>query len=440
MRTHLILVLGSCVIGLIAGGSGLSEQLSKELSEQFKFRQAKKFFDLGVKEKDPRRAIRLYTASLMVRPSWQPYFLRGSRHFALTEYEKAIDDCSSALKQLKREHQSLSFSAEAAILTDRGTAYFELKNYKKALADFSTAIDRTFYGIAELYSLRGRTYDSLREWQLAILDYNRAILLSPNEARNYRLRAYLKNEHGDLLGAIDDVNRALELEPNNANAYWLRAECRFELGESGRAVEDANRAVQFDPASPYIVCARAFIREGSGDLRGAQNDFSKSISMEPSFALAYQCRGSVRERLNDNSGAMSDFNKAIFLGVEPESGIFLRRGNLYAKIGESRNALNDFATNIKHNATSPRAYLTRARFNQRLKNVNAATADYKIAANLRAETFADYYYRGLAKKPLKDAKGAAVDLTMALALSPKYCKGGECCDHFEFGVLSHKRR
>ncbi len=432
MRTHLILVLGSCLIGLIAGGIGMSEQLTEKL----KCKQAEKLFDLAREQKDPRQAIRLYTASLNVMPNWEPYRDRARRYCELTEFQKAIDDYSFALTQLKQDDPFY----KQKILSERGETHYELKNYKKALADFSAAIDITNGLYAPYYSLRARTYNSLGAWQLSILDYDKAIFVSPEEAKYYRLRAYLKDEHGDLLGAIDDINRALELEPNNANAYWLRAECRFELGESGRAVEDANRAVQFDPASPYIVCARAFIREGSGDLRGAQNDFSKSISMEPSFALAYQCRGSVRERLNDNSGAMSDFNKAISLGVEPDSGVFLRRGNLYAKVGESWKALEDFGTDIEQNATSPRAYISRARFHERQKNVNDAIADYKTAAKLKATSYADYYNRGLAKKRLKDAKGAAVDLTMALALSPKNCKGGESCDHFEFGGLSHKRR
>ncbi len=47
MRTNLILVLGSCLIGLIAGGFGMSEQLTEKL----KSRQVEKLFDLACEQK-----------------------------------------------------------------------------------------------------------------------------------------------------------------------------------------------------------------------------------------------------------------------------------------------------------------------------------------------------------------------------------------------------
>lgn len=46
--------------------------------------------------------------------------------------------------------------------------------------------------------------------------------------------------------AIVDYNKAIELKPNFVEAYKLRGACYHQLGETDKAQADFNRAAQLD--------------------------------------------------------------------------------------------------------------------------------------------------------------------------------------------------
>ncbi|HBR22615.1 MAG TPA: hypothetical protein DD713_08660 [Nitrospiraceae bacterium] len=92
------------------------------------------------------------------------------------------------------------------------------------------------------YLSRGEAYAKKGQYDRAIADYNKAIVLDPNNAEAYTGRgvAYAKKEQYDR--AIEDFNKTIALDPNNASAYLGRGAAYFLSGNKGRAISDFQKA------------------------------------------------------------------------------------------------------------------------------------------------------------------------------------------------------
>jgi putative GTP pyrophosphokinase len=133
------------------------------------------------------RAIELYTQILAVSPIHYIFNHRGLVYFALSDYEKAIDDFTHAI--------DLN-SKDTRIYTNRGLAYRMLKNYSMALGDFEKSLELnplwpdTFYG-------RALTYYDMGNVMAALDDCDRAISLRPNFKQVARFKQFLLNQMQD---------------------------------------------------------------------------------------------------------------------------------------------------------------------------------------------------------------------------------------------------
>lgn len=68
---------------------------------------------------------------------------------------------------------------------------------------------------AQYYNYRGVCKFQLR-FAKAVLDFNKAIELDPNNPYHYACRAYIKDKTGDTEGAVDDYQKAFDLDPADA--------------------------------------------------------------------------------------------------------------------------------------------------------------------------------------------------------------------------------
>jgi TonB family protein len=95
------------------------------------------------------------------------------------------------------------------------------------------------------------------EYDLAIVDYNKAIELKPDDAATYLNRglAFYNKKSYDL--AINDFNKAIELNPNEAAAYMNRGESYEKQGNSAKALADYQKAVELDASNEM---AKAYVR------------------------------------------------------------------------------------------------------------------------------------------------------------------------------------
>lgn len=157
-----------------------------------------------------------------------PYTLRGYTYTYLGRHQRAVEDCSAAIKI-----DSNSFDAYSV----RANAYGSLGQYQKQIDDMSSA-SRICPKDAELYGRRGRVYYRLGKLQNAIKDCILATTLNPDLSASYQTAALAFEEQGLYDKAIQFLTKALALDANNVLCMSNRAKIYELLGKSSLAEAD----------------------------------------------------------------------------------------------------------------------------------------------------------------------------------------------------------
>ena len=128
----------------------------------------------------------------------------------------------------------------------KGNNAFQAKEYQNAIIYYNEAIQLKPDN-ARAYNHRGLAKINLQDYNGAITDYNKAIQLNPDDARAYNNRGSAKNETLDYTGAIADFNKAIQLNPDDADAYYWIGSTKYDLQERsfGRATQICYTTIYF---------------------------------------------------------------------------------------------------------------------------------------------------------------------------------------------------
>ena len=150
--------------------------------------------------------------------------------------------------------------------------------------------------------------------------------------------------------AIADLDRAIELTPDFTLAYLIRANARYmntrvangthddpqpsqtavmpvSVSRSGMirtAIADLDSVIKLSPAMPIAYYNKGVILAGEGDLTSALACFNKAIELRPDFGEAYYNRGYVYLSLGNRDAAFSDLSRAGGLGIVPSYNLLKR--------------------------------------------------------------------------------------------------------------------
>ena len=129
---------------------------------------------------------------------------RGFENFDNGEYRKAIQDYDQAIR----------LDSDSDLYNNRGLAYQGLGLFDEAFQDFEIALGK--FGYAPAHYNQAKLLYELGEYQVAVIDYSRAISLDPLFADSYggRALAYTRLERDK--DAKLDIDRAVELGVDRA--------------------------------------------------------------------------------------------------------------------------------------------------------------------------------------------------------------------------------
>ena len=150
-------------------------------------------------------------------------------------YIEAIKDCDKSIQI--NPNNSNSF-------TIRGDCYSKLNNKERAIANYNKAIEinNPVDYIYKGYYNRALIKDKFGDYKGAINDCTISIQLNPDSAKTYSERAtcffYLKNY--DL--ALADFKKAIELEPQNYIYYFNRGLLELQIGQKESGCADLSKA------------------------------------------------------------------------------------------------------------------------------------------------------------------------------------------------------
>jgi superkiller protein 3 len=155
------------------------------------------------KVNDNANAIIAFNKSMNLRADANDAFQLGVLYYEMNQYEQAISQFQSALKQGKNKSESLY---------NMGLCYYGLKNYNEALQLFTEALDGTSDEKMVLFNI-GSSQLQLKNYKEAILKLEQCIALDANYAKAYYLLGFAKYNTNKLNDAKAAFIRAHQLDP-----------------------------------------------------------------------------------------------------------------------------------------------------------------------------------------------------------------------------------
>lgn len=210
------------------------------------YRNALAYHDLGhVQEmlywKNPsvskkyEEALFNYSRAVEMQPTAIPIvFSRANFYLNLKNYGKAIHDYSSILEMVPNNIEALNC---------RAFAYFQQREYERARADYENVLrlkasDSTAaLGVALVLQKTNKFGEAIKRMDFLVAEYpERDDLLS--------VRASMLSDRGQNELALIDMDRAIELSPSNPAYYLQRAEIYEKKGNKKLATRDRRMAAR----------------------------------------------------------------------------------------------------------------------------------------------------------------------------------------------------
>lgn len=135
--------------------------------------------------------------------------------------------------------------------------------------------------IAVPYLKRGAVYNSLKQYDLAINDFNRAIEINPKYAIAYNSRAYSYDRKQQYDLALKDLSKSIEIDPSNARTYAFRAGIYNRNKQYDLAITDCNKSLELDSKVLLAYMAKASALESKIMYPEAIEVYNKLIANAP---------------------------------------------------------------------------------------------------------------------------------------------------------------
>ena len=163
------------------------------------------------------------------------------------------------------------------------------------------------------FNNRGNAWLDIGEFDLAIAEYNQAILLDPKHAPAYNNRCAVWRKKGDLDRAVADCDQAIRLDPKYPYAYFNRGNAWAHKGDFDRAIADYDQAIRLDPKNAAAYSIRCVTWNDKGDFDRALADCDEAIRLDPKNAYSYANRGYAWAQKGDLDRAIAEYDEAIRL-------------------------------------------------------------------------------------------------------------------------------
>jgi len=188
------------------------------------------------------QALMALNQSVRLNPnSHAAWYDRGNVLFALKRPLEALESYDRAI-QLKPDSYS--------VWRDRGVLLAVLNKFDAALGSFDKATELKPDDYVVWYMRGNLLTKNLRNYQGAVLSYNRALAINPSFADAWMGIGKAYHEQAWYDAALSSFNRALQLDPNLAVAWILQGQTLNALGRRQDAIASWQRALQLKPNDP----------------------------------------------------------------------------------------------------------------------------------------------------------------------------------------------
>ncbi len=237
----------------------------------------------------------------------------NEKNFVLTYYSKPDN-----LRQTNLYYEAVEFynrkkvlaadlkitCQEIALTNELINKHFETINIINATIEHNS-------NDADIYFYRAMEFALVQDFESAIEDLNKAILLRSDFALAYFTRANIRYKFIDYMrnSFLESGASTLDIKEKQAN---FEKEKKYDVEMVMRDLDKVNELM---PDFAFAYYNKANIIASQQDFKTAIYHYSKAIEHDPDFAEAYFNRGLTHLFTGENTKGLSDLSKAGELGI-----------------------------------------------------------------------------------------------------------------------------
>jgi tetratricopeptide (TPR) repeat protein len=297
------------VVSILSPNKSLSEDDTEILSDAY--------YHLGLcyeKLNNSTDALNSFSRAIELSPyDADPYYHRATVYSQMNQYSPALNDLSSAIRHnpdyveayfdraninfLNGKFKETLADCEKGLAIEPASPYFYvlramtcelLGRYKEAISDCTAAL-KDFTDDAQsqvmLYSIRGRAFGLLKEYDKAVSDFSRLVRLIPENVNGYYYRGLVLAGKGELNKALADFRKALELKPGNPEIADSLFQAEQEL--SGKQMQEKLKKKEKELSAKYSKenDYEAELNQLKGEIKTIKELLIEIIRPKPEYSI-----------------------------------------------------------------------------------------------------------------------------------------------------------
>src|SRR6266566_3801344 len=217
-----------------------------------------------------------------------------------------------------------------------GDTYLNTKRYQEALLAFEQAIQLD-PNDAVICNGKGLALSKLNRYREALTAYEQSIRLNPNNADTYLNKGDALDELERYEEALAAYKRAIRLDPNNADAHNNKGYILSKLERYEEALTACEQAIRLDSDFVLAYHTQGDVLSGLERYEEALAAYEQAIRLDPDNADAHNGKGNVLDELERYEEALAAFEQAII--QDPDYALaYFNKGNVLEHLGRSKEA------------------------------------------------------------------------------------------------------
>ncbi|MCK5760919.1 MAG: tetratricopeptide repeat protein [Candidatus Delongbacteria bacterium] len=168
-------------------------------------------------------------------------------------------------------------------------------------------------------------------------------------AQDWKELGFKALKSNDNQNAILYYNKAIKLDPEDDNSFTNRALAYSKLKDYDNAINDFTYALSMKPSDPVIAYnSRGLAYYKLKQYEKAIDDHTNALKFNPKHRIAYYNRGLALKKLKRHNEAVKDYSKAIELGLKTAP-VYYSRALAYRQLHKKKESSDDFNEYLKLN-------------------------------------------------------------------------------------------
>jgi tetratricopeptide (TPR) repeat protein len=247
----------------------------------------------------------------------------GRYEEAVVCYDKAIEidpnnivaalDKKMVLEQQedKKFKEEIDASINASECYNKGLALYELGMHQKALVAFNKALEINPNDAAAWYD-KGLALHELGKYKEAIASFDKAIEFNPNNDPDiWIIKGNILDNMGKYHEAAHCYDKAIEIDPNNIDAWYNKGVCLDNLKEYDEAIKCLDRVLTSNSNHYYAWNVKGWISYELGEYEEAMKSFEKVLEINPKYVPAWYNKGLSLSNLGRFEEAIVYYDEVI---------------------------------------------------------------------------------------------------------------------------------